>query len=76
MDGAVFGIVRDFEQRRDQRERNSGLSARERHLGAMPATRNVRGQNRVELREDRLRALELAAAHRAHAPFEEQLAAR
>ena len=46
------------------------LSARERHFGAMSSSRDVRGQDRVEFDEDRLRTIQIAAAHRAHAPFE------
>ena len=73
---AIFRIVRDLEQRRDERHRDVQLSARERHLGAMSSSRNMRGQDRVEFGEDRLRTIQIAAAHRAHAPFEQQLAAR
>jgi hypothetical protein len=52
------------------------MPARERHLGAMPPSRNMLRQYRVEFGEDRLRTVQIAAAHRAHAPFEEQLSAR
>ena len=41
VDGAVFGIVRGLEQRRDERQGDVQLSARERHLGAMPPSRHV-----------------------------------
>ena len=73
---AIFRIVRDFEQRHDQRHRAVQLSARERHFGAMSSSRNVRGQDCVEFDEDRFRAVQIAVAHRAHAPLEQQLAAR
>ena len=74
--GAIFRIVRGVEQRRDERQGDVEPSARKRHLGAMPPSRHVRRQDRIKLAEERLRPIELAAAHGAHAPFEEQLAAR
>ena len=76
VDGAVFRIIRGLEQRRDERQRDVRLSARERHFGAMSSSRNMRGQDGVELAEDRLRTIQIGTAHRAHAPFEQQLAAR
>ena len=72
----IFRIVGDCEQRRDQRYSDVQLPAGERHLGAMPSARNMRRQHGVECYENRLRTIKLAAAHRAHTPFEEQLAAR
>jgi hypothetical protein len=36
----------------------------------------MRRQYRVEFGEDRLRTLEIPAAHHAHAPLEKQLSAR
>ena len=73
--GAILGIVGGLEQWYDQVCREVQLPARERHLGAMPPSWNVGRQDRVELREDRLRTDQLPVAHRAQAPFEEQLGA-
>ena len=42
-------------------------------LRAMSASRNVLGQDRIEFGEDGLGRVQVAAPHRAHAPFEEQL---
>ena len=42
----------------------------------MAPSRNVRRQYRIKFDEDRFRTVEIAAAHRAHAPFEEKLATR
>jgi hypothetical protein len=42
----------------------------------MSSARNVGGQDRVEFTEDRFGTIQIAAAHRAHAPFEQELAAR
>ena len=53
----------------------SDLAARECDFGAMPASGHVRWQYRFELDEDFLRTLQLAAAHRTHAPFKQQLGA-
>ena len=60
MDRDIFGIVRDGEQRLDERCGGFHLAARERDFGAMPASRHVRRQYRFELVEDFLRTLQLA----------------